>query len=163
MTVLTTLAFPDAKLQQAALAINDIDEEVKQFAADLTETLYANNLIGMAATHVGVMQQLIVIDLSTTRDQAEVFINPKIIQQSGAEKANEAGIAIPGVEIEVERYAQITVQALTLQGERSEFEAEGLRARVLQHEIDQMNGVLFIDRISALKRQRIVKKILKKR
>lgn len=161
MTILKALCFPQPKLQQPAREIKHFDADIQQLAKDLSETLYAYDLIGMAATHVGVMLQMIVVDLSTTRDQAQIFINPKIVATQGSAKAKEAGIAMPDLEVEVERYTQITMQALNLQGESIELPAEGLLARVLQHEIDQMNGILFIDRLSKLKRERAIKKFLK--
>jgi peptide deformylase len=155
--MLTPLCFPDAKLKQAAKPIAEITDAVKTTAEQLIATLYQYNLIGIAATHCGVMQQIIVIDLSKTQDQAEVLLNPKIISQSGKLIAKETGIAMPGIEVDIERATDVTVEVLTLCGEQKRIAAQGLQARVLQHEIDQMNGILFIDRVSKVKRDRAIK------
>lgn len=161
MTILKPLCFPHKKLRQAAEEILNIDADIKQLANDLTATLYHENLLGLTATHVGVLRQMMVIDISLERNQAQIFINPKIIEQRGKAVAKEAGIAVPGVDVDVERATWIRFEALNLDGDQISIEAEDLFARVVQHEIDQLQGKLFIDRVSALKRDRAIKQFQK--
>jgi len=163
MSELKLLNFPDKKLTIAATPIDTVDNTTKQLAEDLITVLHEENLLGLSATHFGIAKQMVVIDLSAERNQAQVFINPKIIEQRGKAIAKEAGVAVPGVDVDIERATWIKFEALNQDGKPIEVEADDLFARVMQHEIDQMNGILFIDRVSKLKRERLIKQFYKQK
>jgi peptide deformylase len=161
MTVLQVLHFPDPRLRKKAQPIQQIDDTVKTLAADMIETMYAENGIGLAATQVNVQQRLVVMDLSPDKNSPVVLVNPEILSSSGTEEMQEGCLSVPDVYETVERAEKVTFRYQTLENELIEQEADDLLAVCLQHEIDHLNGKLFIDYLSPLKRTRISKKLEK--
>lgn len=161
MAVLEVLHFPDARLRRKALPVGEINEQVRQLAADMIETMYNQNGIGLAATQVNVQKRMVVIDLSLTKNEPLVLINPEITVQSGVEQMQEGCLSVPEIYETVERAEKISFRYQTLENKVVEQEAEGLLAVCVQHEIDHLNGKLFIDYLSPLKRSRIAKKLEK--
>ena len=162
MALLPILHFPDPRLQKVAAPIERVDDEVRRIAADMAETMYAAPGIGLAATQVDVHRRLIVIDISETHDQLITLINPRILGQSAEIQACEEGcLSVPGIFDEVERPAQVEVEALGLDGKAFRLKAEGLLAVCVQHEMDHLEGIVFVDHLSRLKRNRIVSKLRK--
>lgn len=161
MTVLTVLHYPDDRLRTVAKPIAEITPQIRQLVADLLETMYDENGIGLAATQVNVHQRVVVIDISENRDQPQIFINPEIIARSGDTTYEEGCLSVPQSYANVERAADVTVKAQDLDGNWFEIQATGLLAICLQHELDHLLGKLFIDYLSPLKRDRIKKKLEK--
>ena len=161
MALLNILHFPDPRLRIKARPIAAVTETHRVLAADMLETMYAAPGIGLAATQVGVDQRLIVVDVSDDGNQPQVFLNPEILAQEGTEVMQEGCLSVPGVYEDVERAERVRVRAMGLDGQTREFDADGLLAVCIQHEIDHLNGKLFVDYLSDLKRQRIRKRIEK--
>lgn len=161
MTVLTVLHYPDDRLRTVAAEVAEVTAEIKQLTADMLETMYAENGIGLAATQVNVHKRVVVIDISENRDEPMIFINPQIIAKSGDTEYEEGCLSVPQSYAKVERAAAVTVKAQNEKGEWFELQAEGLLAICLQHELDHLVGKLFIDYLSPLKRDRIKKKLEK--
>lgn len=161
MTVLTVLHYPDDRLRTIAKPVAEITPQVRQLVADMLDTMYDENGIGLAATQVNIHQRVVVIDVSENRDQPQIFINPEIIAKSGDTTYEEGCLSVPQSYANVERAAEVTVKAQNLEGEWFEVKAEGLLAICLQHELDHLLGKLFIDYLSPLKRDRIKKKLEK--
>ena len=162
MAQLPILHYPDPRLETVAQPILSVDDEVRRLAADMAETMYEAPGIGLAATHVDVHRQLIVIDVSESRDQLLTFINPKIVAASEEIASYEEGcLSVPGIFDEVERPARVTVEALGLDGKPFTLEADGLLAVCIQHEMDHLRGVVFVEHLSRLKRTRILAKLRK--
>ena len=158
------LIIPDKRLRQVSEPIKKIDAGIRKLVEDMFETMYDAPGIGLAAIQVGVPQRVVTMDLSKKEDHAEpaVFINPEIVWSSQEKSVYEEGcLSIPDVHEDVERPAKVRIRYLDLDGKPHEEEAEGLYATCIQHEVDHLNGKLFIDRISKLKRDRIVKKFTK--
>jgi peptide deformylase len=163
MAILNILHYPDPRLRVKAAPVETVDDEIRRLAADMFETMYAAPGIGLAATQVNVHKRLIVMDISEAKDQPLCLINPKISNKEGIEQSEEGCLSVPGVFELVERAERIRVQALNLQGEPFALEADGLLAVCVQHETDHLNGRLFVDYLSSIKRQRIRKKLEKVR
>jgi len=161
MALLDILHFPDPRLRIKAKPVAAVTDAHRRLAADMLATMYAAPGIGLAAVQVGVHERLIVLDVSDDSDQPQVFINPEILAKEGSEVMQEGCLSVPGVYEEVERAERIRVRALDLQGKQHEFDADGLLAVCIQHEIDHLDGKLFVDYLSDLKRQRIRKRIEK--
>ena len=161
MAVLTVLTFPDERLRTKAKPVNDINDSIRTLAADMFETMKAERGVGLAATQVNVHQQVIVMDVSDDQDTPLVFINPKVIEQRGTKINEEGCLSVPNNYAKVERAEWIKVSALNEHGEEFTMEAEGLLAVCIQHEMDHLQGKLFVDYLSSLKRQRIMKKLEK--
>ena len=161
MTVLTVLHYPDDRLRTVAKPVAAVTDETRQLIADLLDTMYDENGIGLAATQVNVHQRVVVIDVSESRDQPLVFINPEIISKSGDTTYEEGCLSVPQSYANVERAAEVTVKAQNADGEWFELKADGLLAICVQHELDHLVGKLFIDYLSPLKRDRIKKKLEK--
>lgn len=161
MTVLTVLHYPDDRLRTVAKPVTEITAQTRQLVADMLDTMYDENGIGLAATQVNIHQRVVVIDISESRDQPQVFINPEIINKSGDTTYEEGCLSVPQSYANVERAATVTVKAQNTTGEWFELEADGLLAICLQHELDHLVGKLFIDYLSPLKRDRIKKKLEK--
>ena len=159
MAKLEVLHFPDPRLRKKAIPVQSIDEGIKTLASDMLETMYAENGIGLAATQVNVRKRLVVIDLSEQHNEPMCLINPEIISTEGTEQMQEGCLSVPGYFDLVERAEKIQYSYLTLTGDTVEAETDGLLAVCIQHEIDHLNGRLFIDYLSPLKRQRLRKKI----
>ena len=161
MTILNVLHFPHPNLRKKANLVEAIDTGIRTLAENMQETMYAEGGIGLAATQVDVHKRIIVMDLSETKDQPRVMINPEIIQREGNEEMQEGCLSVPGFYETVERAEKIRCRYLDLAGESQELDADGLLAVCIQHEIDHLDGKLFIDYLSPLKRQIIKKKIKK--
>ncbi len=161
MAVLTVLHFPDERLRTIAKPVAEINDDIRQLVADMLETMYAENGIGLAATQVNVHKRVVVIDLSEERNQPQVFINPEIIERSGDTSYEEGCLSVPQNYASVARAAEIVVKAQDVDGQWFEKKADGLLAICLQHELDHLVGKLFIDYLSPLKRDRIKKKLEK--
>jgi len=161
MTVLTVLHYPDDRLRTTAKPVAEITAQTRQLVADMLDTMYDENGIGLAATQVNVHQRVVVIDVSESRDQPLVFINPEIVSKSGDTTYEEGCLSVPQSYANVERAAEVTVKAQNTEGEWFELKADGLLAICLQHELDHLVGKLFIDYLSPLKRDRIKKKLEK--
>jgi peptide deformylase len=164
MALRDILIIPDKRLRLVSEPVKKIDAEVKKLVADMFETMYEAPGIGLAAIQVGEPKRIVTMDLSKKdEDKAQrVFINPEVVWSSDERNVHEEGcLSIPEFYEDVERPAQVRVKYLDLDGKEQEIEASGLLATCLQHEIDHTNGVLFIDHISKLKRDRIIKKFTK--
>lgn len=161
MALLKILHFPDPRLQQVAQPVPVVDDTLRQLAADMAETMYAAPGIGLAATQVDRQVSLVVIDVSEEKNQLLTFINPEILSRAGAKEGEEGCLSVPGIYDKVTRAEQLRVRALDLNGQPFELEAEGLLAVCIQHEIDHLQGRVFVDYLSRLKQARIRKKLLK--
>ncbi|UTP73301.1 peptide deformylase [Alteromonas sp. LMIT006] len=161
MAVLTVLTFPDERLRTVAKPVATVDATIQTLIADMFETMKEERGIGLAATQVDVHKQVIVMDVSEGQDEPRVFINPKIIAKEGVMINEEGCLSVPGNYAKVERAERITVEALNEKGDTFILEADGLLAICIQHEMDHLAGKLFVDYLSPLKRQRIMKKLEK--
>jgi len=161
MTTLNILHFPDPRLRDVAQPVEEVDDTIRQLVDDMFETMYAAPGIGLAATQVNVGRRIIVIDISEEKDQPLCLINPQILQLDGVEEMEEGCLSVPGVFERVQRAEQVTVSALDREGQSFELHADGLLAVCIQHEIDHLDGKLFVDYLSQLKRSRIRKKLEK--
>lgn len=164
MALLPILCFPDPRLHTVAQPVQAVDDRVRAVVADMLETMYDAEGIGLAATQVDVHRRIIVIDVSENRDQPLVLINPEVVWASPETQVNDEGcLSVPGIYDGVERAKAIHVSALDLQGERRTIEAEGLLSVCIQHEMDHLQGKVFVEYLSPLKRNRIKSKMLKAR
>jgi peptide deformylase len=163
MALLQILEFPDPRLRNRAQPVAQVDAALRTLIDDMFETMYAAPGIGLAATQVNVAKRVLVIDLSERRDQPLALINPEILQRAGVEETEEGCLSVPGYFDKVTRAEQIRVRALDRDGKQLEFDAGGLLAVCIQHEIDHLDGKLFVDYLSELKRTRIRKKLEKER
>ena len=161
MAILDILVYPDPRLRKLAKPVKNVDDAIRQLIADLTETMYHAEGIGLAATQVDVHQQVIVMDISESRDQPLVLINPNIVEQNGEQVYDEGCLSIPEYYAPVKRAESIKITALDREGEVFELEADGLLAVCIQHEMDHLLGKVFVDYLSRLKQDRIKKKFLK--
>lgn len=161
MAQLNILQFPDPRLRKQAVPVTTVDTGVRSLIDDMFETMYEAPGIGLAATQVNEHRRVVVIDVSEERDQPLVLINPTILASEGEETMEEGCLSIPGVTDTVRRAAQVRVSALDRDGNPFELETDGLLAVCIQHEIDHLDGKLFIDYLSPLKRHRIRKKLEK--
>ncbi len=149
----------DPVLRQKALPLAEVTEATRRLIADMFETMYAEEGVGLAAPQVGISDRVIVIDPHIDDYQPFALINPEILSASKETEKNEEGcLSIPGLRDLVERSCRVTVRGLTPEGAPREFEAEGIVARILQHEVDHLDGVLFLDRVSPLKRRLLLAK-----
>ena len=163
MAKLKILEFPDPRLRTKAAPVEVVDDALRAFIGDMFETMYAAPGIGLAATQVDVHKRLLVTDVSPDQSQPYVFINPEIIEKDGVTVSDEGCLSVPGYYEEVERAEHIRVRYLDRDGAQQEMEADGLLAICIQHEIDHLDGKLFVDYLSEAKRQRIRKKLEKGR
>ena len=161
MTLLTILHHPDPRLRKKALPVEKVDTSVQQTVDDMFETMYDAKGIGLAATQVNIQQQIVVIDLSEERNVPQVFINPEILQKDGSIEYEEGCLSVPDYYDKVTRAERIIVRALNRDGDVFELAAEGLLAICIQHELDHLQGKLFVDYLSTLKQQRVRKKMEK--
>lgn len=161
LSILTILEFPDERLRKKAAVVKSVDDKIKKLVDDMLETMYESKGVGLAATQVDVHQRVIVIDVSEEKDAPLFLINPEIIEKDGIEESEEGCLSVPGFYEKVKRAERIRVKALNREGLAFEFEARDFLAVCVQHEIDHLNGKLFVDYISSLKRQRIKKKLEK--
>ncbi len=161
MALLPILRFPDPRLKKVALSVTKVDDSIRRLAADMAETMYEAPGIGLAATQVDVHQRVVVIDVSEEKNALRVFVNPEIVAEAGSETGEEGCLSVPGIYDKVERAAQVTVRYLDLDGQAQELAADGLLAVCIQHEIDHLNGKVFVDHLSQLKQTRIRNKLAK--
>jgi peptide deformylase len=161
MALLEILHYPDERLRTRAKPVANVDDSIRRLVDDMFETMYHAPGIGLAATQVNVHQRVIVVDVSQEKNQPMVFINPQIIAKDGVEQREEGCLSVPGIYDTVERADHIKVQALDRDGNSFELETGGLLAVCIQHELDHLEGKLFVDYLSPLKRQRIKKKLEK--
>ena len=163
MPLLPILHYPDPRLHRKAAPVREVDDRIRRLISDMAETMYAAPGVGLAATQVNIHQRLLVADVSETHDRPQVLVNPEILSREGLAVREEGCLSVPGVFDEVERAARIKVRAQDVKGQSFELDAEGLLAVCIQHEIDHLDGKLFVDYLSELKRQRIRKKLEKDR
>jgi peptide deformylase len=161
LSILTILEFPDERLRKKAAVVKTVDDKIKKLVDDMLETMYESKGVGLAATQVDVHQRVIVIDVSEEKDDPLFLINPEILEKDGIKESEEGCLSVPGFYEKVNRAEHIRVKALNKEGRPFEFEAKDLLAVCVQHEMDHLNGKLFVDYISSLKRQRIKKKLEK--
>ena len=162
MAQLPILHYPDPRLRIRAKPVTEVDERIRSLAADMLETMYESSGIGLAATQVNVHERVLVVDISEERDQPLCLINPRILHSEGEVSYEEGCLSVPDVFEAVSRAESIRVAALDEQGESIEMDAEGLLAICIQHEMDHLEGKLFVDYLSALKRTRLKTKFRKK-
>jgi len=155
------LHYPDPRLRRKALPVGKVDDTVRRLVDDMAETMYAAPGIGLAAVQVNEPLRVVVIDISESRDQLQVFINPEIVARDGVQTFEEGCLSVPGIYEEVTRAHRVRVRALDRDGRPFELEAEGMLATCLQHEIDHLEGKVFVDYLSRLKQSRIRKKLEK--
>ncbi|MBF2760872.1 MAG: peptide deformylase [Ectothiorhodospiraceae bacterium AqS1] len=159
MALLDILHFPDPRLRNRALPVKTIDDRIRRIVDDMLETMYAAPGIGLAATQVNIAQRIVTIDISESRDKPLCLINPEILELGQIlREAEEGCLSVPGVFESVRRPNRVRVRSLDREGRSGEFEAQGLLAVCIQHEIDHLDGKLFTDRLSRLKRDRIRKR-----
>ena len=161
MALLPILKFPDPRLRKKASPVHAVDESTRRLAADMAETMYAAPGIGLAATQVDVHKQVIVIDISEDKTGLITLINPRIVERDGEQVYEEGCLSVPGIYEKVTRSEHIRVITLSLDGVEHEIEAHGLLAVCIQHEMDHLQGKVFVDHLSQLKQSRIKNRIAK--
>ena len=161
MARLTILRYPDPRLHKVAAKVDRVDDKIRQLIKDMAATMYAAPGVGLAATQVDVHKRVIIIDTSETRDQLNVFVNPEIVAASGEADCEEGCLSVPGIYEKVRRAERITVRALNAAGEAYTLEAQGLLAVCIQHEMDHLEGKVFVEYLSRLKQNRIIAKLRK--
>jgi peptide deformylase len=163
MTKLAILEYPDPRLRTRATAVAVVDDAVRQLAEDLLETMYAANGVGLAATQVDVHRRVIALDVSEARNQPLILINPELVSAEGSGPGEEGCLSLPGIYDKLSRATRIRVRALGRDGKPFEMDAEGLLGVCIQHEMDHLEGKLFVDYLSELKRQLIRRRLEKER
>lgn len=163
MAIRPILSYPDPRLREPAKPVEEVNDEVRALIADMAETMYAAPGVGLAANQIGVDMRIFIIDIADEDSPSDlkVFINPEIVTVEGVQTWEEGCLSFPGVNEEIKRAQRVRVRALNEQGQPFELEAEGLMAVALQHENDHLNGVLMIDKFSALKRRKIGRQVAK--
>lgn len=163
MPLLEILKYPDDRLRKKAAPINDYGDSLQKQIDSMFETMYAAPGIGLAATQVNIHKQLFVLDVSEDQSEPQVFINPEIVELRGVEEMEEGCLSFPDVYVSVERADEVTIKAKDRNGKAFQLDADGILAVCIQHEFDHVQGKLFVDYLSPLKRQRIRKKLLKEK
>ncbi len=163
MSILNILEFPDSRLRTKAQTVSAYDADLKRLVADMFETMYAANGIGLAATQVDVHRRVFVMDISEGRDQPQALINPRIVESSGHQVYQEGCLSFPGIYADVERAGQALIEAEDSDGTTVRVEADGLQAVCIQHEMDHLDGKVFVDYLSPLKRSMLLKRLEKQR
>jgi peptide deformylase len=163
MAILNILEFPDPRLRTKALPVKQVDAAIRKLIDDMFETMYAAPGVGLAASQVNVHQRLVVIDISEERNKPMAFVNPEIIAREGDDENEEGCLSVPGIFEKVRRAERITVRAQDRNGITFDMQADGLLAVCIQHEMDHLEGKLFVDYLSELKRTRIRGKLEKER
>lgn len=161
MALLPILRFPDVRLKKVAAPVSQIDDGIRKLVADMAETMYEAPGIGLAATQVDVHRQVVVIDTSEDKSDLRVFINPRLDQCLGSQEGEEGCLSVPGIYEKVERAETVTVHFMDLDGKLQSLTADGLLAVCIQHELDHLNGKVFVDHLSQLKQTRIKSKLAK--
>lgn len=162
MALLPILQYPDERLHTVAQPVAQVDERIRQLAADMAETMYEARGIGLAATQIDVHERVVVIDVSEERDKLLVLINPQITAKEGETVYEEGCLSIPGIYDKVTRAERISLSYTDLDGQAQSLEADGLLAICVQHEIDHLDGKLFVEYLSPLKQQRVRTKLKKR-
>lgn len=162
MALLPILRYPDPRLHTVAKPVAEVDDEIRQLVADMAETMYEAPGIGLAATQVNVHRRVVVIDTSEDKSGLMALINPEILERSGEQVCEEGCLSVPGIYEKVARAERVKVRALNEKGETCELEADGLLAVCIQHEIDHLDGKVFVEYLSQLKLGRIKSKLAKK-
>ncbi len=162
MAILKILQYPDERLHKVAKPVEQVNDAHRKLIGDMAETMYAAPGIGLAATQIDVHQRIIVMDVSETGNQLKVFINPEIVTSSGERDCEEGCLSVPGIYETVHRAERITVRALDEKGVQFTLDAEGLLSICIQHEIDHLNGKVFVEYLSQLKQTRIRAKLKKR-
>lgn len=163
MALLNILRYPDPRLHTVAQPVREVDARIRQLVDDMLETMYAADGVGLAATQVDVHERVIVLDTSESRDDPRVLINPELVAVSDEMMLGDEGcLSVPQIYDKVPRHARVTVKALGRDGQPYSFDAEGLLAVCVQHEMDHLQGKVFVEYLSPLKRERIRTKMLKK-
>lgn len=162
MALLPILRYPDARLHKVARPVTHVDEAIRKLINDMAETMYAAPGVGLAATQVDAHVRIIVIDVSETRDDLKVFVNPRLVTASGVIEREEGCLSVPDVYEKVRRAERVTVRALDANGAPFELEAEGLLAVCIQHEMDHLEGKVFVEKLSRLKQTRIRARLKKR-
>ncbi len=160
MALLDILTLPDPKLKTKAQAVTVFDEQLSQLCDDMLETMYDAPGIGLAATQVDVHKKVVVMDVSEDSNEPMVFINPEITASVGEQKYEEGCLSVPGIYAKVKRAEQVTLAYQNVKGQVQELSAEGLLAVCIQHELDHLDGIVFLDHLSTLKRKMALKKLL---
>jgi peptide deformylase len=163
MALLPILQYPDPKLYTVAARVGAVDDDIRQLIKNMADTMYAAPGVGLAATQVDDHRRVIVIDISEAHDQLQVFVNPEILASSGTATCEEGCLSVPGIFEKVERAQRITVRALDAAGRNFTLDVEGLLAVCIQHEMDHLEGKVFVDYLSRLKQQRILAKLKKQK
>ena len=161
MAVLPILRYPDARLHKTAVRVNRVDDKIRKLIKDMADTMYAAPGIGLAATQIDVHLRVIIIDISETRDQLLVLVNPELLEATGEADCEEGCLSVPGIFEKVRRAQHIKVRARDAQGVLQTFEADGLPAVCIQHEMDHLVGKVFVEYLSRLKQQRIAARLKK--
>lgn len=161
MAILDILNYPDPRLHTVAKPVKEVNATIRRLIDDMAETMYAAPGIGLAATQVNQHVQLLLVDTSETKDQLQVFINPKILERDGEQVYEEGCLSVPGIYESVTRAEKILVEALNQDGKKFTLEAHGLLSVCIQHEMDHLLGKVFVEYLSPLKRNRIKNKMLK--
>jgi peptide deformylase len=161
MSLLTILRYPDKRLRTKAKPVELVNDEINQILDDMLETMYEAPGIGLAATQVNIHKQMVVIDVSEEKNDPLILINPVITHKEGEEISEEGCLSVPAYFAEIQRADSVTVKALDRKGNAFELDADGLLAVCIQHELDHLQGKLFVDYLSPLKQQRLQKKMLK--
>ncbi|MEC4749500.1 peptide deformylase [Methylomicrobium sp. Wu6] len=161
MSILTILEFPDERLRKKAEKVRTVDDSIRKLVDDMLETMYESRGVGLAATQVNVHKRVIVMDVSEEKNAPICLINPEIVEKDGVEESEEGCLSVPGFFEKVQRAEHVRVRALNRDGQPFELEANDLLAVCVQHEMDHLEGKLFVDYLSPLKRQRIKKKLEK--
>lgn len=162
MALLQILEYPDPRLRKVAASVAAVTADVERLISDMAETMYAAPGVGLAATQVDVHKRIVVIDVSETRDDLRVFVNPEIVAAEGEAECEEGCLSVPGYYDRVRRAARVRVRALDARGEPFELEAEGMLAVCIQHETEHLQGKIFVDHLSPLKRSRLAARLRKK-
>lgn len=161
MAILDILNYPDPRLHTVAKPVKEVDASLRRLIDDMAETMYAAPGIGLAATQVNQHIQLLIIDTSESKDQLQVFINPKILEKDGEQVYEEGCLSVPGIYESVTRAEKVLVEAVNREGKTFTLEAHGLLSVCIQHEMDHLLGKVFVEYLSPLKRNRIKNKMLK--
>ena len=161
MALLDILIYPDQRLHKKAKPVEKVDNRIKQLVDDMSETMYQAPGIGLAAPQVNVLERIIVVDISESKDSLLVMVNPEIVSSNGLAEHEEGCLSVPGVYAQVQRHENIRVRAQDREGEVFELDADGLLGICIQHEIDHLDGRVFVDYLSHLKQGRIRKKMQK--
>lgn len=162
MAIIDILLYPDERLNQRASRVERVDDQVRSLVRDMTETMYAAPGVGLSATQVNVHKQILIVDVSEDQSDLKVFLNPKLVSAEGEADAEEGCLSLPGIFERVGRFERISVRALDVNGAPFELRAKGLLAVCIQHEMDHLEGKIFIERLSRLKQARILAKLNKR-